>query len=97
MKVVAVRGRNEPAYASRSWARLTVGDAVRIAREFADLTQQELARRSEIPQPAISGIEKNQVKLGAARAAKLGQAMKIHPGLLVFPNWDADLLDGTVR
>ena len=85
-----VLGKKESAHPSRSWATLTVGDAVRIAREFADLTQKELAHLSGIPQPAISGIEKNRVTLGAERAAKLGRAMKVHPGMLVFPNWGAD-------
>jgi DNA-binding XRE family transcriptional regulator len=91
MKVL-VRGRKESVHASRRWATLTVGDAVRIAREFAALTQKELAQLSGIPQPAISGIEQNRVTLGADRAAKLGRALKVHPGMLVFPNWSAGQL-----
>src|SRR5260370_33950704 len=69
---------------------LTPGDSVRIARELQEMTQAELAEASGIPQPTISSIESGRVTLGAERAEKLARALKVHPAVLLWPNWDAD-------
>jgi len=69
---------------------LAPGDSVRIARELQEMTQAELAEASGIPQPTISSIESGRVTLGAERAEKLARALKVHPAVLLWPNWDAD-------
>jgi len=69
---------------------LTPGESVRVARELHDMTQTELAVASGIPQGTISSIEKGRVTLGAERAEKLARALKVHPAVLLWPNWDAD-------
>ena len=69
---------------------LTPGDSVRIARELQEMTQAELAEASGIPQPTISSIESGRATLGAARAEKLARALKVHPAVLLWPNWDTD-------
>ncbi len=66
---------------------LTVGEMLRITREFAEFTQAELQKRSGVPQTAISAIEHDRLELGADRARKLGDALGIHPGALLFPGW----------
>ena len=71
--------------------RLTRGDSVRIARELQEMTQAELAKASGIPQPTISSIESGRATLGAERAEKLARALKVHPAVLLWPNWDADV------
>ena len=68
---------------------LSPGDAVRVARELQEMTQAELAEASGIPQPTLSSIENGRATLGAERAAKLARALKVHPGVLLWPNWDA--------
>jgi transcriptional regulator with XRE-family HTH domain len=68
-------------------ARLTVGEMLRMTREFAELTQAELQKRSGVPQTAISAIEHDRLPLGAERARRLGDALGIHPGALLFPDW----------
>ncbi len=67
---------------------VTVGESVRILRELQDLTQNQLAALSSIPQTTISAIENDRVRLGVERAKTLALALKCHPGVLVFPGWE---------
>ena len=69
---------------------LEPGDSVRVARELQEMTQAELATASGIPQPTISSIESGRATLGAERAEKLARALKVHPAVLLWPNWDVD-------
>jgi transcriptional regulator with XRE-family HTH domain len=73
---------------ARTRVVLAPGDAVRVARELQEMTQAELAKASGIPQPTISSIESGRVTLGAERAEKLARALKVHPAVLLWPNWD---------
>jgi transcriptional regulator with XRE-family HTH domain len=68
---------------------VSVGESVRIVRELQELSQNELARLTGIPQATISAIENNRVSLGVERAKVLARALKCHPAVLVFPGWDA--------
>ena len=67
---------------------VSVGDSVRILRELQELTQGQLAELTGIPQSTISAIENSRVNLGVERAKVLARALKCHPAVLVFPNWD---------
>ncbi|MFN0199143.1 MAG: helix-turn-helix domain-containing protein [Planctomycetaceae bacterium] len=67
---------------------VTVGESVRILRELQELTQNQLAALSGIPQTTISAIENDRVRLGVERAKTLALALKCHPGVLVFPGWE---------
>ena len=66
---------------------MSVGESVRIIRELQDLSQNELAARTGIPQATISAIENGRVRLGVERAKVLARALRCHPGVLVFPRW----------
>ena len=66
---------------------VSVGESVRIVREFQELSQNELAKRTGIPQATISAIENDRVRLGVERAKVLAHALRCHPGVLVFPGW----------
>jgi transcriptional regulator with XRE-family HTH domain len=70
-------------------AIVTVGESVRILRELQGLSQNQLAESSGIPQATISAIENDRVRLGVERAKVLARALKCHPGVLVFPGWEA--------
>ncbi|MBV9947423.1 MAG: helix-turn-helix transcriptional regulator [Myxococcales bacterium] len=70
---------------------LTPGDSVRVARELQEMTQAELAAASGIPQPTLSSIEHGRAVLGAERAEKLARALKVHPAVLLWPNWDVEV------
>jgi len=64
---------------------------VRIIRELQELSQNQLAALTGIPQATISAIENNRVNLGVERAKILARALKCHPAVLVFPGWDVAL------
>ena len=66
---------------------MSVGESVRIIRGLQELSQNELAERTGIPQATISAIENDRVRLGVKRAKVLAQALECHPGVLVFPGW----------
>ncbi|WP_089727956.1 helix-turn-helix domain-containing protein [Candidatus Thiosymbion oneisti] len=67
---------------------VSVGESVRIIRELQDMSQNELARLTGIPQSTISAIENDCVNLGVERAKQLAVALRCHPAVLVFPGWD---------
>jgi transcriptional regulator with XRE-family HTH domain len=67
---------------------VSVGASVRIMRELQELSQNELAGLSGIPQSTISAIERDRVNLGLERAKVLARALRCHPAVLVFPGWD---------
>ena len=67
---------------------VTPGESVRILRELQELSQNQLAELSGIPQSTISAIERDRINLGVERAKQLARALKCHPAVLVFPGWD---------
>lgn len=67
---------------------VSVGESVRIIRELQELSQNQLSALTGIPQATISAIENERVKLGVERAKTLATALKVHPGVLVFPGWE---------
>ncbi len=75
---------------ARRYASLTVGDAVRVTRELQELSQSELAERAGLSQPILSAIEKGRIALGVERAKRLARALKVHPAVLLFPDWETE-------
>lgn len=76
---------------SKRYVEVSTGESVRILRELQELSQNELAELSGIPQSTISAIENDRVRLGVERAKVLGRALKCHPAVLVFPGWDVGI------
>ena len=68
--------------------RVSVGESVRIIRELQEMSQNELAAATGIPQSTISAIENDRVNLGVERAKQLARILRCHPAVLVFPGWD---------
>lgn len=67
---------------------VSVGESVRIVRELQEMSQNDLAAATGIPQSTISAIENDRVNLGVERAKQLARVLKCHPAVLVFPGWD---------
>lgn len=84
--------RNERAefVPARKRIDVSVGESVRILRELQELSQNDLAELSGIPQSTISAIENDRVKLGVERAKTLARALGCHPAVLVFPGWELE-------
>ena len=66
------------------------GESVKIIRELQSMSQNDLAAASGIPQSTISALERERINLGVERAKLLARALKCHPAVLVFPNWDVE-------
>ncbi len=69
---------------------VSVGESVKILREFQEFSQNELSRLTGIPQSTISAIENDRIQLGVERAKILAGALHCHPAILVFPGWDIE-------
>ena len=67
---------------------VSVGESVRIIREPQELSQNQLSQLTGMPQTTISAIENDRVRLGVERAKVLARALKVHPGVIVFPGWE---------
>jgi len=73
---------------ARKTIEVSVGESVRILRELQELSQNDLADLTGIPQSTLSAIENGRVNLGVERAKVLARALECHPAVLVFPGWD---------
>ena len=69
---------------------VSVGESVKILREMQELSQNQLAELSGIPQSTISAIENDRIQLGVERAKTLARALSCHPAVLVFPGWNVE-------
>lgn len=69
---------------------ISVSESVKILRELQELSQNDLATLTGIPQSTISAIENGRVQLGVERAKVLARALHCHPAVLVFPGWDVE-------
>ena len=69
---------------------VSTGESVRILRELQEMSQNDLAAATGIPQSTISAIENDRVRLGVERAKVLARALRCHPAVLVFPGWEVD-------
>ena len=70
---------------------VSVGESLRILRELQELSQNQLAELTGIPQATISAIENCRVNLGVERAKVFARALRCHPAVLVFPGWEVPL------
>jgi len=68
--------------------KMTSGEMVRTVRELQEMTQLDLAKAADIPQPTISAIENGRTPIGVERAERLARALGVHPAVLVWPQWE---------
>jgi transcriptional regulator with XRE-family HTH domain len=71
---------------TKTYAKLTSGQVLRIMRELQDMSQVELAHASGVSQTAVSALERDRETLGLDRAKTLALALRIHPAVLLFPD-----------
>lgn len=67
---------------------LTPGEALKMIRELQGMTQADLAAKTEISQSNISALENNTKQMGRERAIVFAKALKVHPAVLLFPDFD---------
>ena len=69
--------------------RVSTGEVIRILREKKGWTQQELGRRSGISASNLSMLENDRLDIGKKRAEHLARAFKIHPAIIMFPEYES--------
>ncbi len=68
--------------------KLTPGEALKMLRELHGMSQNELAALTGISQSNISALESNTRQLGRNRVIILAKALKVHPAVILFPDFD---------
>mgnify|MGYP001165553768 CR=1 FL=1 len=68
---------------------ITPAEMLKVLRELQGMTQTELAKRSGLTQSNISAMENGSSQIGRGRALKLALALKTHPAVILFPDFDA--------
>lgn len=64
------------------------GEALAMLRNLQGLSQLDLANITGISQPNISAMENDRINIGRETALTLALALKVHPGILLFPDFD---------
>lgn len=68
--------------------KMTPGQMLRTLRELQELSQAELAEMSGMGQSNISALENETRQIGRERALALAIALKVHPAVILFPDFD---------
>lgn len=68
--------------------KISPGEMLRTIRELQEMTQEELAKQTGIPQSNLSALETGSRQLGRERAIVLAKALRVHPAVLLFPDYD---------
>lgn len=67
---------------------ITPGQMLKNLRELQGLSQQDLAKITGITQSNISSLETDARQIGRERALVLAKALKVHPAVILFPDYD---------
>lgn len=63
-----------------------------MLRELKGWTQEQLAEQSGLNATNISLLENGRIDIGKKRAVQLAKAFGIHPAIIMFPGYEADLI-----
>lgn len=77
--------------AAKDTVAATPGEMLAALRKLQGLSQNALARRSKIAQSNISNMEMGRQQIGRERAIVLARALKVHPAVILFPNYQLEL------
>ncbi|MCX6112747.1 MAG: helix-turn-helix transcriptional regulator [Proteobacteria bacterium] len=67
---------------------ISPGEMVKTLRELKGWSQNELAKKTGISQTNISAIENGKIQIGRDRAIIFARAFNVHPGSIMFSNYD---------
>lgn len=75
-------------------ARMTISvspsEMLKTLRELQGLSQAELSKLTKIPQSNLSALETGARQIGRERAIVLAKALKVHPSVILFSDYDMD-------
>lgn len=66
---------------------MTPGEMLATIRNLQGLTQSGLARLTGMTQANISNMESGRQQIGRDRALVLAKVLKVHPAVIMFPNY----------
>ncbi len=69
---------------------ISPGEMLKTLRELQEMTQERLAKLSGVPQSNISALESGERQIGRERALVLAKVLKVHPAIILFPDYDVD-------
>lgn len=69
---------------------MTPGDMLATLRNLQELTQGKLAKLTGMTQANISNMESGRQQIGRDRALVLAKALKVHPAVIMFPNYKVE-------
>ena len=69
---------------------ISPGEMLKILRELQELTQNQLAEATGISQSNISSMETNAKNIGRDRALILARALRVHPAVILFPDYQVE-------
>lgn len=72
---------------SRDTLEVSPGQMLATLRNLQGLSQGDLSRLTGIAQANISRMEQGYQKIGRERAIILAKALKVHPAVILFPNY----------
>jgi transcriptional regulator with XRE-family HTH domain len=87
-----MKKRNSDFVPAKKHTNVSTGEAIRILRDLKGWTQEELANRSGINAKNISLLENDRIEIGKRRAEQLARAFGVHPAIVMFPEYEADLI-----
>ena len=67
---------------------ITPSEMLKTLRELQEITQAQLAEASGIPQSNLSALESGARQIGSERALTLARVLKVHPAVILFPDFD---------
>jgi transcriptional regulator with XRE-family HTH domain len=74
---------------AKARAKVTTADVIRMLRELKGWTQADLAARTGMDAANISMLENGRIEIGKRRAEQLAIAFKVHPAIIMFPEYEA--------
>lgn len=69
---------------------ISPGEMLATLRQLQGLTQSELAKKTRMTQANISSMESGRQQIGRDRAITLAKALKVHPAVIMFPNYQLE-------
>lgn len=67
------------------------GEMLTTLRNLQELTQKQLAEMTGMSQANISNMESGRQQIGRERALVLAKALKVHPAVILFPNYKVEI------
>lgn len=68
--------------------KMTPGEILATLRQLQELTQSGLAKKAGMTQANISNMESGRQQIGRERAMVLAKVLKVHPAVILFPNYE---------